>query len=140
METGSQKHKEDFKSSEVKRLTESAWINTISAEQLRSSLPQLTEIREKAAAETEQKQKELDALNPHGKEDRQKRQDMKVAVERGKRGLAYIDERMEMLKKQIQNHEETAQRELARANFIEEKFPQLLDALAVEPEAEEVKA
>lgn len=126
MDTGSTEHKAAYKAQEIKRLTESAWSNMITATHMGKAITELTELRAKAAGEVEGKQKELEVL-PHGKENREKRATLTKEIGMGERGLKHVDQRMQMLVEQIETHKDVARRELARANTIETQFPALLE-------------
>lgn len=137
IETGSGEHRTDYKEREVKRLTEKAWEHMISAAHLRDTLPKLDVIRAKGVEDMEAKKTARAALNQHGKQDREQRHKLDDDIKRAEKGLAYVDARIEQINKQAAENDQSAQMHLARAQFIEDHFPALLDtAPAVEPEAE----
>lgn len=129
MQTASAEHKDAFKESEVKRLTEEAWKQKISAEHLRTTIPRLEDLMKKAADEAEPLRKELEALDPadHTRETREKRKALEKKIENSEKGIDYCGQQIESILKQIAHLDEQSQANLKRAQFVEENFPACLD-------------
>jgi hypothetical protein len=142
MQTGSPEHITAFKAEEVKRLTESSWSKKISAELVRSSLPRMEALIEKTVTEQAKLQEELDAIDEkdHTRETREKKKALETKIEGSEKGIAYVQEKIEQIMKQVTHLDEQSQAELARAKYMEENFPACLevkDPAVVEPVVEQ---
>lgn len=122
------KSAEEYRDKRVKELTEQAWEHFISASYAQTAVEEIEKAKagnQKEIDEHAQKVEEL--AGEHERVKREERKEHEKAVKGLEASNQNLDKMLTQLRQNIQSHVQQANEKLARAKFIRESFPKLLE-------------